>query len=106
MKSVVKLSDIPLTAIAKVVDYLENDEEEHYDSSGSRNHIVHSVRRLKKFLYTIDPDTLHPAKSAHPLRRAAAQISKAMGAGKERKRRNGKHEKIRVVALSEARRCV
>ena len=56
MKSTVKLSDIPLTAIAKVVDYLETDEEEHYFGAGGRNHIVHSVRRLKKFLYAIDPD--------------------------------------------------
>jgi hypothetical protein len=49
-----KLSNIPLTAIAKVVDYLEDDEENHY--RGERNHIVHSVRRLEKFLYTIDPN--------------------------------------------------
>jgi len=48
MKSVVKLSDIPLTAIAKVVDYLEADEEKHY--SGEHDHIVHSVRHLKRFL--------------------------------------------------------
>jgi hypothetical protein len=54
MKTVVKLSDIPLTAIAKVVDYLEDDEEKHY--SGERNHIVHSVRRLKKFLCANDPN--------------------------------------------------
>jgi hypothetical protein len=52
MKHVIKLSDIPLTAIAKVVDYLEDDEENHY--SGERTHIVHSVRRLKKFLNAID----------------------------------------------------
>ena len=51
MKSIVKLSDIPLAAIARVVDYLEADEEKDY--SGERNHIVHSVRRLKKFLYAV-----------------------------------------------------
>ena len=56
MKSIVNLSDIPLTAIANVVDYLEADEEKDYDSHGGRKHIVHSVRRLKKFLYTINPD--------------------------------------------------
>jgi hypothetical protein len=50
-----KLSDIPLTAIAKVVDYLEADEEKHY--SGERDHIVHSVRRLKRFLYAVDPNS-------------------------------------------------
>jgi len=49
-----KASDIPLTAIAKVVDYQEADEEKHY--GGERNHIVHSVRRLKNFLCAIDPD--------------------------------------------------
>jgi hypothetical protein len=53
-KTVVKLSDIPLTAIAKIVDYLEADEEGHY--SGEPNHIVHSVRRLKKFLYANTPN--------------------------------------------------
>ena len=55
MKSAVKLSDIPLTAIAKIVDYLEADEEQHYN--GERNHIVHSVRRLKNFLCAINPDS-------------------------------------------------
>ena len=48
MKPAIKLSDIPLEAIAKVVNYLEADEENNY--SGERNHIVHSVRRLKRFL--------------------------------------------------------
>ena len=31
--------------------------------------------------------------------------SEATGAGKERKRHNGKHEKIRIVALLEVGRC-
>jgi hypothetical protein len=65
----VKLSDIPLTAIANVVDYLEHDEEQHYcGENGGRTHIVHSVRRLKKFLYAVDPN--------NPLERIYAQQAK------------------------------
>jgi hypothetical protein len=66
MKSV-KLSDIPLIAIAKVVDYLESDEEKGYYGE-DRTHIVHSVRRLKKFLYAIDPN--------NPLERMRARQEK------------------------------
>jgi hypothetical protein len=67
----VKLSDIPLTAIANVVDYLEHDEEQHYleyEEERGRTHIVHSVRRLKKFLYAVDPN--------NPLERIYAQQAK------------------------------
>jgi hypothetical protein len=53
MKDTVKLSDIPFSTIANVVEYLEADEEKHY--AGEPDHIVHSVRRLKKFLYAINP---------------------------------------------------
>ena len=70
MKSTVKLSDIPLTAIAHVVDYLEYDEEKGHNETGGRNHIIHSVRRLKNFLYAVDSD--------NPLERMRARQSKRM----------------------------
>jgi hypothetical protein len=80
MKSTVKLGDIPLTAIAKIVDYLEVDEEKDYDFKGGRNHIVHSVHRLKKFLYAIDPDN-------NPLERMYIKWAKRMDREQERNMR-------------------
>jgi hypothetical protein len=55
----------------------------------------------KRFLMIGEVTRRYPAISAHPPRRTAVQIPKAMGAGKERKRHNGKYEKIRRVALLE-----
>jgi hypothetical protein len=72
MKSDVKLSDIPLTAIANVVDYLEDDEEKDYSDNGKRNHIVHSVRLLKNFLTAINPD--NPLERIRANRRKAAPL--------------------------------
>jgi hypothetical protein len=48
------MSNIPVSAIRSLVDYLRNDERKDFEAKPCRSHIFHSVRAVDRWLAPLD----------------------------------------------------